>query len=341
MNITKLFLLGLMLLVTSLNAQDEITEQFRYEIGDTAYYETYSNIEVSSGESGVDITWDFSNLELTQPVTTYLVYSNPDELTGLAASARDRISENSNLAVKSFNDNGINEFITFRYQDEDVVESHGSFYIPSPRITKKSNPQVLNTYPMSLFDELNNSFIDSIFLEDNISGGWEFSFAIQSENEVVFDGIGTVITEKGTYNNCMRLKRTTGNGTNYNWVQNKLGNLVVSISEFDTAPLMSSILFGPGDIQSPTSTKGIPLSSEPSIYVNQDKSLFITYEIGIYDFYILDNFGRQLVKGTLNQFHTKTKHDLLKSINSPFGIYHIVLVNNKTGYFTTTSLLIP
>jgi hypothetical protein len=341
MNITNLFLIGLISLVTCLNAQEEITEQFRYQIGDTSYYETYTDIEVSSGDSGIDITWDFTNLELTQPVVKYLVYSNPDELTGLAASARDKISEKSNIAVRWFTNDGTNEFILFRYQDENVVESYGSFYIPFPQVTKGSNPLVLYTFPMPLYTEFTNSHTDSIFQEDNINGGWTFSVARERQNEVVFDGIGSVITEKGTYPNCMRLKRSTDGRTIYTWIQNKLSNVVVSITEFDDKPLMSSILFGPGDTQSTSSTNRVKLSSKPFIQVGHDKSLHINYEVGVYDYFMLDNTGRKIQEGTLHQFQTNTKYDLLKNINSPFGIYYIVLVNNETGYFTTTSVLIP
>ncbi|MEL6867540.1 MAG: hypothetical protein AAFP19_24155 [Bacteroidota bacterium] len=341
MKTINLLFLSLFSLAICLNAQSELTADYQYEIGDTVYVESHLEVDVSSGASGADLVWDFSNLELPAPSSNYWVYADPDKLTGLAAAARDIIAPQSNVAAKYHNLDDVNQYILFRYQDENVVEDYGNFFIDPPQIGKVSNPVVLYNFPMSLSDEISNSYTDSVFTEGANPGEWNLVSALEKENQVVFDGIGEIITDKGTYPNCLRFKRVRSNATAYSWVYDNISQLIVTLVEFNDPDRLPNITFSLIDPPPLTSVKEDQITAQPLIYLTQDRLVSITFEQGIYDYFLLDNAGRQLSRGNLHQTQPNTQYDLLRNINTPSGIYYIALINNKTGNFTTSSLLIP
>ena len=339
MSYSLTYFFSLMIFVAQLNAQVTITDQFKYIIGDTACYTTYTDVEVLPGETGSDVTWDFSDLDLADPVKTYYVYTDPGELVGLEASARDRISMNSNVAVKIYTESWVNQFIVFRHQNDDTIESTGSFYVVSPRITTKSNPQVINIFPLPIFSGFTSSFTDSVLIKDNTSDSWVFSSATDRETEVVFDGFGTVITPDSTYANCIRLKRINGNRINYNYVQNRLSNLIVNISKVEGDPT-ASILFGSVTSSPPTSTYIPRALANLSVYLTPANLFSITVAQGTYDYALLDNLGRQVALGSLIQSQEKMEHNLLNHAAISAGVYHLVLIDKASDLFTTTSLIV-
>lgn len=201
----KFTLLFLVILSSQLLlAQVVLTPAFNYDIGDTYKYDGYEGVtNVEPGSAGANQTWDFGTIEgygFYEGIGNICV---PISGTPFADSAG---ANESNICVKNIGEEDSGPFQYFN-QNSNVQELLAMGFVGNGNSTYTNYRDKLTAveYPFAYGDDFNDSWIAWTFNND-----WGFYFMVDTATATTeADAWGTITTPLGTYQNALRIKRTT------------------------------------------------------------------------------------------------------------------------------------
>ncbi len=181
-----------------MQAQITLTAANNYSVGEVYSYNFVNATGISPGDSGENITWDFSTLSSPTLISSTLV--DPSSLSGGSNFP------NANIGVK---DDVLNNE-SYYYTSPNAQGFYGAISNGSQGTTyvTYTDPQDWVQYPMTYQDQFSDTFAGTV----ETSAVFDRS----GTAEVVADGYGTLITPAGTYNNVIRLKTTMDYGDSFN-----------------------------------------------------------------------------------------------------------------------------
>lgn len=146
----------------------------------------------SAGLAGANVTWDFSNEDITEFIGNYTVMT-PEEVDG-----SEDFPDATMVWVADFEMFILQSFLNFNNNNM-TVYGVKSDYSGSTFGTNYSNPQNQFTYPLSYQDSGSDNYEGMLFgLTGNEIVSGELSYTV--------DGYGTLITPFDTYENVLRIR---------------------------------------------------------------------------------------------------------------------------------------
>lgn len=293
------------------------------KIGDEHYFNITNNVDV--GPSGAARVWDFSNIETTSQLTSYMY--------DVAKTGKSLDIPEANTVLEEF---GVKFF--FRSAGN-IMEQYGT--VTNNTITKYDKPFVKMVFPFEYGDVYSGDFSGKIT-------GPNFEQAIEGTYSLEADAYGTLIIPTGTYNNVIRIKtykeeHSKGSSCNcgmisYKWYskdiryplltiiqsQNANGTATIRTAYYSKVKLNESIERETTELENSKATlypNPFNQSFKIDYYVQEDSPVEIT---------IFDNSGRKL--STLQKskqaagYYTETITS--EQLGSQQGIFYI---NIKIG----------
>jgi hypothetical protein len=167
------------------NSAPQIGDTFRY------FYPSQNSLIALPGNSGADVTWNFSSLEIptwSQEDPSIFAYVNPSEI------ASSNNFPNSNLAKRSV---GSSSQFWFYNANSDSLSYLGDIFMSSVRFYH--DPEIKIKYPFTF----QNSFSDSLRSNYTQNG---VSYKREGKVTVTADAFGTLILPDTTINDVIRIK---------------------------------------------------------------------------------------------------------------------------------------
>jgi len=187
------FILLIQILFTgagSLNAQIVINESFRFTPGDQYISESADTANVTEGNSGANVTWNFSAINLLgNELQTEFV--NPNGLPGSSFFPGATLAQQFDGTYVFAKDEGNAVYSMGMYSEELGVRSY-------------TDMQKVFQYPFSF----GNSFSDNY---SSVMEGNEFNVHSNGTSVLTADAWGTLILPSGSFTNSLRVKSVTDN----------------------------------------------------------------------------------------------------------------------------------
>ncbi len=179
-------------------AQPVIQSSHYYPAGTILNFEIASITNVQPGPSGVNQTWNFSNLNLTGESYTY-------HYLPAASTPYSNLFPSSNLGIE-IKDN-TNGDTTYMYQTK---TNQAVSYDGNAGSDGGNTAAFINTNPQTIFEfpvGYNSTGSDYISGQMTISGGgMTMEIHRYGPQTMIADGYGTLQLPGATFNNCLRLK---------------------------------------------------------------------------------------------------------------------------------------
>ena len=322
----NLILLLPILLSSNILAQT-IDANWMFSIGDSSISKRMQQIgEVyDPGPEGIDVTWDFSTIEIDATLINYSVDYNDAQNFGI-----NSFSPNTNFATY---DSGVSPRIRYYDLANNDLLYYGDSVLNGSKIVYDI-PVLQFSFPMEFNEEINTA--TSYVWYDNMGN---FGFANTSEISRKIDGIGTLITPQDTFYNCIRVKEeridqaqspTPLPYTTYTWYDQKLSNEVarIYIDDFFTA---SNFSWQTNLNQTLTTTKNL-LEEKPLVQYLKNNEFLIQQVDGLFAISIFDLSGKKIEEQSL-RLNQGGSHLKLDQFYPAPNIFFILFVNTKTNDF--------
>lgn len=321
----------LLMAVCSLTAQPVLTNSMNFDFGDTYRIDTYNETTiVDPGNSGANINWDFTQISGTVIQGVNALCVNPST-TPFADSAiisqantctRNADYPNAGAFMYYTNGNSSEEAIAMGYSD--VGNNSFATYL---------NPQTFLEFPFTYGNVFNDTYEVLMY---HIDMGYHYmrdSVIVTAEA----DAYGTIHTEYGTFQNVLRIKRTSTeyfwykyapempwsfNGifisTEYEWYSPNIKVPLFSISIEDGVP--GNMVKYLADYNSPTSVATTTISDINLYPIPANKTIHFSSPLNhkIYSCAIYSLSGDLISNESLNQNSMDISH-------IPSGLYIIEL----------------
>ena len=230
-------------------AQPVITQDDLIDVGGTYRISLADTSGIEVGDSGANVTWDFSNLQRTEvdSFETPLIFT--------------RISLGDAIFSDSFPEATFAEVFEFEtpegsFRGENFYIANGNEFTSLGQGNSIEIPGLLTETTISRFDDpatflvfpfsFNSTFTDksSLTVETEFLG-FNSSFTTNSEDTILVDAFGTLILPSGTFNDVLRVvirsrmtdisegdlgTDTTGSSsTSYVWIKDDLPSVLLGI----------------------------------------------------------------------------------------------------------------
>lgn len=202
----KKFTLLVLVVLSSqlLLAQTVISSAYNFDVGDTYKYDGYEGVtNIEPGPAGTNQSWNFETL------VGYGFYEGignicvPVSETPFADSTG---ADGSNICVKNIGEVDSGPFQYYN-QNNNVQELLAMGFVGDGNSTYTNYRDVLTAveYPFAFGDEFDDNWIAWTF---NVA--WGFHFMVDTASATVeADAWGSITTPLGSYQNALRVKRTT------------------------------------------------------------------------------------------------------------------------------------
>ncbi|MEL7249520.1 MAG: hypothetical protein AAFO03_13925 [Bacteroidota bacterium] len=303
-----------------------IDANWMFSVGDTAILERVELNELfDPGPGGVDVVWDFSNVDMNAASTPYSIqYNNPE------AYGTNALSQTATLSA--LNSSSPQRILYFDFNGEDLLYLGDSLLNGAKRIY--DTPAIQFTFPFAFNEEISDFYILDFF--DN-QGNLGFENAVEITR--TFDGVGTLITPLDTFANCVRIKEelivqplsaNPRRFETYSWYLNSLRNELARVS-LEYFFNRSFIDWQADEGQVVTNTQDIS-KVEPVVRYLRNGQFFAENLSGQHSVTVLDALGRQL-GSDLIEFNDQATYFALEQVPMGSGVHFLVFVNAATKEF--------
>lgn len=211
----KITLLFLVILSSQfLLAQVVLTAAYNFELGDTFKYNGYEGVtNIEPGPAGANQTWNFETL------VGYGFYEGVGDICVPVSGspfADSAGASNANIVTKNIGDEDSGPFQYYN-QNNNVQELLAMGFVGDGNSTYSNYSDILTAveYPFAYGDDFEDSWISRTF---NIAWGFHF-MADTATASTEADAWGTITTPLGTYQNALRMKRTTTYTLWFRWIE--------------------------------------------------------------------------------------------------------------------------
>jgi len=338
------FILLIQILFTgagSLNAQIVINESFRFTPGDQYISESADTANVTEGNSGANVTWNFSAINLLgNELQTEFV--NPNGLPGSSFFPGATLAQQFDGTYVFAKDEGNAVYSMGMYSEELGVRSY-------------TDMQKVFQYPFSF----GNSFSDNY---SSVMEGNEFNVHSNGTSVLTADAWGTLILPSGSFTNSLRVKSVTDNIdtiyfegssivsvsqiTNYSWYVSGSKAPVLNITyirtPFSNLKTVSYVHATPTSISDPqneiaekfTLGQNYPNPFNPVTTIEFDIPEFSAVKLEVYN--ALGQIVSTLVNTELKAGSYKTEFNAAKLSS---GIYYYRMRANNNSYINKMVLI--
>ncbi len=332
METIKLTALGIILLWAGIiNAQPEINQAEKHDVGTTSSFFSIDTGTISNGASGANIMWDFTQVTATGQTygEQYILPSQTEWEDSFATATLSRkATDGSTYFIRDKNDS---------------VWLEGLWLDYTKILLRFSKPQQILTRPLHYTDSyLGTTFYTYTYQNTKYRGGGAYQYNV--------DGYGELKLQSGTYPSVLRLKFesdyydtmqvspniiTRTHSTTYYWYNPfnpspivQLSTVAISSANFNTVNKYAYILKNPS-----TAVQQINnANSDIKVWVNND-NLYVeglnSNNMG--DIKVYDITGKQIVLGSLQ--YTDGVHSTKLNTALSKGVYIVNMAlpqGNKT-----------
>ncbi len=320
-------MLLVLVFISTQNFSQSIDFNFIPEIGDIRNVKTIQSLQaIDPGPTGLNNIWDFSQMNLDSITETNYEYVESSQID------TSEIFKDSDLAV-TWGEDPVNA--TFFQQVGSWMFLMGNRFGSS--YSRFNPPMSLFLFPMSYQEELITSGTTNFYFSgDTILNYHEF--------ERRLDGVGTLITPDGQYEDCLRVReiyRTSAipifdNAivtTRYIWYYGKISNTMAIVTENSSAGSSSYRFSWQDNVNDLVSSNSNPFFDSMQLNYLSNGLFELKGEKGKHLFQVYGMDGKKYFE---NQAEVYTDHYLIKIAKSEMPTNELALLivmNEETGVY--------